>query len=104
MQSARLNWTNARAQQAVSMFTSAGHGFYCNQAIAFAISAMTGNKMSLPALLYLFDWIVTVERSVYNKSMALNGLVNFCIANGDGVTAQHQLLNRVLGILMEKYY
>ncbi|AAD10304.1 unknown [Choristoneura fumiferana multiple nucleopolyhedrovirus] len=104
MQSARLNWTNALAQQTVSMVADAGHHLYCERAIAFAISAMTGDKVKWPTLLNLFDLVVTVERNMFKKSLVLNGLVNFCICNGDGFTVQHQLLNRVLEVLIEKYY
>ncbi|QDL57073.1 hypothetical protein QKQ66_gp138 [Dione juno nucleopolyhedrovirus] len=100
----RLNGTSARAKQTVCALATAGHGVYCQRAIALALSALTGNRISWHALLGLFDMIVAVERNVYGKSLVLNGLVNFCIAHGDGHSAQHQLFNRVLGTLIEKYY
>ncbi|AGR57171.1 hypothetical protein [Choristoneura rosaceana nucleopolyhedrovirus] len=104
MQFARLNQTNARAQQTVSMVAASGHALYCDRAIAFIISVMTGDKVNWPTLLNFFDLVVAFERNVFKKSLVLNGLVNFCIANGDGFTVQHQLLNQMLEVLMEKYY
>ncbi|AAQ91753.1 unknown [Choristoneura fumiferana DEF multiple nucleopolyhedrovirus] len=104
MQRTRVDWTTARAQQAVSRFAMASHDVYCERAIAFAITTVTGNRVAWPTLLHLFDFIVTLERNVFNKSLVLNGLVNFCIVHGDGYTVQHQLLNRVLEVLIKKYY
>ncbi|AAC59017.1 unknown [Orgyia pseudotsugata multiple nucleopolyhedrovirus] len=104
MQSTRLTWTNARAQQAILALAATGHGVYCERAVAFVISAITNNSLSWPTLLNLFDLVVAVERNLFKKSWALNALVNFCVANGDGFTVQHQLLNKILGNLIEKYY
>ncbi|ABF50359.1 unknown [Antheraea pernyi nucleopolyhedrovirus] len=95
----RPDRATARAQQ-----TLGSHGLFYQHAIAFATAALTGDRLSWPALLSAFDTIVALERSVFNRSLVLNGLINFCIANGDGVTVQHQLLNQMLGVLLDKYY
>lgn len=104
MQYARLNCTNAHTQQIVSTFVASGHEIYSKRIIAFAISAIIDNKVSWPMLINLFDLIITTERNVFKKSLVLNGIVNFCIANGDGFTLRHHLCNQMLGVLIEKYY
>ncbi|AAK85580.1 hypothetical protein [Epiphyas postvittana nucleopolyhedrovirus] len=100
----RPSWTNARAQQTVLRLVTSNHNVYCERAIAFVTSVLLKNRFNHVTLLNLLDTIINLERDMFKKSLVLNGLVNFCIAHGDGVTMQHQLLNRVLGTLLEKYY
>lgn len=52
----------------------------------------------------LINSLINFELNMFGKSLLLNGFVNFCIANSDGVTIQHKMLTNVLSFLLEKYY
>lgn len=100
----RPEWANVRSQLTYAVFNTVNHNLFYNRAIAFAISSLTGGRISLHTLLDVFDTIIAFERNIFNRSLVLNALVNFCILHGDGDAVQHQLLNRILGVLLIKYY
>lgn len=100
----RPDRTNVRSQLTHAIFNAVNHNLFYHRAITFATSSLTGGRISLHTLLDVFDTIISFERNIFNRSLVLNALVNFCILHGDGDAVQHQLLNRILGALLIKYY
>ncbi|AKN81075.1 hypothetical protein [Lonomia obliqua multiple nucleopolyhedrovirus] len=96
----RLHRVNAQIQQngLNSLFFNNSHIFYKLTNILFTNSGSVANLCST------IDTLVQLERTVYGKSLLLNGIMNFLITNSDGNMLQNKIFVNVLSVMLTKYY
>ncbi|QCF61030.1 ac19 [Troides aeacus nucleopolyhedrovirus] len=101
----RLHCSNAHAKQTLAtLFANRNHSSFYEYAIAFVSTLLFKNNLNLMNACNLINLLINFELNMFGKSLLLNGFVNFCIANSDGITIQHKMVTNVLSFLLEKYY
>nr|AFS52009.1 DekiORF132 [Dendrolimus kikuchii nucleopolyhedrovirus] len=103
---ARLDRANAQTRQnLLSLLAAAGsqRSFY-EMATACLYTILFNENYEQLHLCKLVIALINLERNVFGKSLLLNGLTNFLIANSDGATLQHTILANVLSVILNTYY
>ncbi|ABL75963.1 Mv-ORF11 peptide [Maruca vitrata nucleopolyhedrovirus] len=101
----RLYRSNAHTKQTLAtLFANCNHNKFYEYTISFVSTLLFKNNLNLMGACNLINSLICFELNMFGKSLLLNGLVNFCIVNSDGITIQHKMLTNVLSFLLEKYY
>ncbi|ANF29767.1 ORF-119 [Catopsilia pomona nucleopolyhedrovirus] len=107
-QHTRLHQANAQTEHGgiINVILSHNNNYdvFYKLANAFMRSSLFCKNFNIMYVCNIVDMLVNLERSLFGKSLLLNGLINFLIANSDGNTLQHKMLANVLSVMLTKYY